>query len=829
MGNGRIAPAVFFPIVFFPMAAGEYRPRQKLLKSPGPPEGLVPPSSKEAERAYLHRIVAGAALFRPVSEADLGELVRCARSLALPRGKTLSPPKGKDAEIYIVESGAIAALDRDPSADKTILVALYGPGDVVGLGGAGLHATHNHQELKALSNIALAAIPIPDFLRVLRRSTELSEAALAALGIELRAMAARFAASLQNPLELRLAGFLAQLAAIATGNSWEPSANIGRLQQTLVADMLGVSREHVNRTMTMWEKSGLIFQTKGGDVVIENRKRLTLLAGARRAQLASPVENEWLWEIDAHLNYGLNEIAYDLAIEGVKRSPRDDRFKYFAVLAMARMGALKEALSLADSFRLSADDPHEDIASIRPRLRRDLAFSRRDGPDKALLKRAAEDYEKVFRSVRKTYPGVNAAATFAMAGDLKSAKALAREVSDIAAASLAEIDDDEPSYWSRSTLAECRLLEGDTAGAALLFASAVRAVDAAPGKKAATRRQLQRLAATMPIDRPWIDRAVPQGGVLFYGGPLVVPEADATRPLERMQRSLEAFLDRHEIAVAVGALAAGADILIAETLLDAGVGLHVVLPLAPVDFLDGSVTPSGDDWRERYIACVERAQTIEWARRTTASRGAYRLGSRMAIGKTIRQAEELVTGAFGFLALQRGRTPANSISHENREILLALGVTVEAAEDDWPAPASSGGGAGDYLAALIVQESKTGVDASKAHFVTRQGDLSISAFTSPADAIGAARNLMRDGGAKTRLWLDVGVADSASEKGRKAFPASLVTSACRPQTAPGKAYASEGFVNAATATPGCDLEFEYVGITATEEKLDPCPLYLADI
>ncbi|OFX05878.1 MAG: hypothetical protein A3E78_07570, partial [Alphaproteobacteria bacterium RIFCSPHIGHO2_12_FULL_63_12] len=312
--------------------------------------------SKQAERAYWSRIIAAAPLFRGAAADDVAELARCAHSLAVARGKTVAALKGKNEEIYIVETGAAALLDVDRETEKSVLVALSGPGAVIGLVGAaewmnGRDASHKG-EWRALSNLTLVAIPIPEFVRVMRRSNELTAACLGSLADSVRDVTARYSASLQHPLEMRLAAFLDQFGAIAAGNSWEPTANLGRLHQTQIAEMLGVSREHINRTLIMWEKSGLIFQSKAGDLIIENRKRLTLLAGSRRPAGAGSADNDYLWEIEAHINLGLNIAAHDLALEGVRRAPKDDRFKYFAVLALARMGSLSEALLLAESFRL---------------------------------------------------------------------------------------------------------------------------------------------------------------------------------------------------------------------------------------------------------------------------------------------------------------------------------------------------------------------------------------------------------------------------------------------------------------------------------------------
>lgn len=794
------------------------------------------PPSKTAERTYVSRIIAGAALFRGASADDIGELSRSARVAAYQRGKEVAPAKGKDPEVYIVETGAVAMLDREPTAEKAILIALYGPRQIAGLGAAadfcGGDRNGGRRELRALTNTTVVAIPAGDLLRVRRRSPEIAEGLIGGLSAELRDVARRMTTALQSPLELRLASFFSQLATIETGNNWEPTANVGRMPQTQVADMLGVSREHVNRTMIMWEKSGLISQARNGDVVIENRKRLTLLSGARRMAAASTFENEWHWEIEAHLNYGLNEAAHNLAMEGVKRSPRDDRFKYLAALAMARTGALKEALSLVDAFKLTTDAPNEDIASIGPRLRRDLAFADPGAPDDAMLRLAAEGYEKVFRALKTTYPGVNAATTYAMSGEAGKAKALASEVAELAAAAIEALDDDEKSYWERATLGECRLVAGDLAGAAAEFASAMAAENAAPGKIATTRKQLRRLKAATGVDEDWIDRAAPQGDVLYYSGPLAPNDDGADAMLARLRTSFERIAERRNFVAAVGALAAGADIVIAELLLEADIPLHVHLPLAPAEFLDASVAPSGDAWRERYIACVERAQTIDWTRRTPPSRAAYRLGSRIAIGKAIRQADDLAASPFGFFALQRGRSSADSISHENAELWRALDLPAETIVDDWtraasPSPAER---TPRIVAALVVKGAVDKSIAASARFEAATGELAVLAFETTGDAIAAARSAIASPRAGSgRFWLDIGVADVETKAGREAFPAALVTASCRPQTPPGKCYASDSFVCAAAASPGEAPRFEYAGIAATEEKVDPCPLFLVDL
>ena len=90
-------------------------------------------------------------------------------------------------------------------------------------------------------------------------------------------------------------------------------------------------------------------------------------------------------------------------------------------------------------------------------------------------------------------------------------------------------------------------------------------------------------------------------GHMFNGG------SDAEAPLAA--RIAEA-IDAHDISIGYGPLACGADIMIAEALLERGGELQVVLPFREEDFIAESVQCGGDDWLKRYEACREAASGI---------------------------------------------------------------------------------------------------------------------------------------------------------------------------------------------------------------------------
>lgn len=783
------------------------------------------PQQKDAERSYLVRIFSNSPTFRGAAPDDLAELARSARSVAVQRGGLIAPPKGRAPEFYVIDHGVVAKLAAESDAGKSVLVGLFGAGDAIAIDVAFREKPADPdgaavRELRALTNVTAAAVPVEDFRRILRRSHELAEAAIATLAIRQSNLESRFALALQSPLEMRLAAFFSQMAAMTAGNRWQPTAVIGKLSQSFVADMLAVSREHVNRTLAMWEKSGLIFQSKTGDITVENRKRLMQIAGERSAARSAAPETDALWEIDAHLDYGLNDIAYDLAQEALRRSPRDDRFKHRAALALARTGALDEALALFDSFQLAKNASDEDILCLGPRLRRDLAF-RGAAPDATLLRKAAEEYESVYAKTGGYYPGVSAAAAFAMAGEADRARKIAVKVAKASEALLDGLDDDEPSYYPRATLGEALLIAGDGAGAERAFAAARGAADFTPGKAATTRKQLRRLAAAVRITDAWIDRALPQRGTLYFSGPLAMERALSE---EALARAVDDVLARRQIASAFGALAAGADIVIAERVLAAGVALNIQLPLTPEAFIARSVEPYGKGWRDRFVACLERAQSIDWNRNARMGPAAYQLGARVSMGKAIAHAKSLDGAAFGFFAVRSDDRGAPSVSQENERHWRSLGHGAESTTLDWPKPppAKDDAPGGRIFAALtIAGDGAAKAAAPNAAFTIKTEGGVIAAFGEPQEAVTAARALAaRDH--TLRYWLDAGL---AAEEDKAAFALTLVTAICRPETAPGGVFASEIFADLAAASPA-PPDFVYVGYPSLEEKLHPCPLYL---
>ena len=119
---------------------------------------------------------------------------------------------------------------------------------------------------------------------------------------------------------------------------------------------------------------------------------------------------------------------------------------------------------------------------------------------------------------------------------------------------------------------------------------------------------------------------------------------------------IRAILREEPIGTGFGALAAGADILIAEALLEAGVELHVVLPSPASAFRVNSVSRYGQRWAPASMRCCTRQRaTGPWFRDSgTPLPLAIRLAAEVAMGRAAREAETLQTEAVQLVVLANG-------------------------------------------------------------------------------------------------------------------------------------------------------------------------------
>lgn len=295
--------------------------------------------------------------------------------------------------------------------------------------------------------------------------------------------------------------------------------------------------------------------------------------------------------------------AYDAVVR--RGDTEDQELNYLEVLTLARLGDTQRGLRLYDDYRL-ADMGDVDSLSLKARLLKDLAFAAGAQPDPDLLLEACSLYVATYRRTRSSYPAINAATLAKISGRPRLAASLARAVVRETAA------DRRSGYFSLATLAEALVVLGDIDGALEALNRAMEQRDAEVGARSTTVLQLQRLIAAQS-DAAGMQRLldlIQPPRVAMFCGNIFVADAELEATLAARIRD---HIARERVGFAYGALAAGADILIAEQLLAAGAELHVVLPFNEADFLEQSVAPAGEDWVRRYEACRTAATTLTFA------------------------------------------------------------------------------------------------------------------------------------------------------------------------------------------------------------------------
>ncbi len=253
----------------------------------------------------------------------------------------------------------------------------------------------------------------------------------------------------------------------------------------------------------------------------------------------------------------------------------------------------------------------EDLAALNARLLKEQAFETRRGKDKRKQARASfEAYHSLFEHKQGYYPGVNAATMALIANDGETARRIAGRL-------VQTLSRDAEDYWPLATLAEALLISGKTDEAEAVLARARVAQGADDGAKATTILQFRRLRDVLDIDMEVFVNALGPRNVAVISGHILrgdeLDEAAQAATEALIRRRAEEIFRAQNVGIVYGALAAGTDIILAETALSLGAELAIVLPFATERFIDTSVKigdPPGmqGKWEKRFRAILDGSQ-----------------------------------------------------------------------------------------------------------------------------------------------------------------------------------------------------------------------------
>jgi adenylate cyclase len=325
-------------------------------------------------------------------------------------------------------------------------------------------------------------------------------------------------------------------------------------------------------------------------------------------------------------------VAADMAMQLVRAEPENVEARYLAVRCMARGGATRQEQASANHIR-----------ALSARIEKDLAFQMEEPGRSSRLRAAAEMYEALVDDKDGFYPAVNAATLYDLAGHHHMAEELARVALDRLEKSTggpgaveAELD----AYFREACRAEAHLVLGESSAAAQSIELMAQLAKEDLAARAASRKQLRRLLAHQGLDDSIlapldIPRVAHFTGHMAGSRYTIDEEILAAQIAERIEASRIGFL--------YGSLACGSDIIIAETARRLGREVHAVLPFRAEDFVEQSVRPGGENWVERFRACLAQATSITYASDDALAddEGVFAYASRLAMGLALVRSESI--------------------------------------------------------------------------------------------------------------------------------------------------------------------------------------------
>jgi tetratricopeptide (TPR) repeat protein len=262
-------------------------------------------------------------------------------------------------------------------------------------------------------------------------------------------------------------------------------------------------------------------------------------------------------------------------------------------LALSKMGAPERALeTVAPVYQNHPDNP--EVAGILGSIYKEL-FKKNQQTSFALLSR--DTYLKNFVATGNYYTGINAATMSVMAGSNSKGKEIATQV-------IERVEKLEAGFWELATLGEAHLLIKNKARAVDYYVQARKKAGNDWGKITSVHNQLWLLNHYLPVASEILKLFAPSNVIAFAGHMIDAPTRATPRfpsHIEsQVKESIRNSIRTQNARIGYSSLACGSDILFAETILEEGGEINILLPFKAEDFIQTSVGFAGSDWIERF-------------------------------------------------------------------------------------------------------------------------------------------------------------------------------------------------------------------------------------
>lgn len=225
------------------------------------------------------QLLSNVSIFSPLGEGEIDLLLAATTTRRLDSGETLFRKGDPGNQLYGILSGSLKVMATGPDG-RDVLFGLMGPGEVLG-------------EIALLDSRArsatVVAVEASDLLTLHRRELlpflESHPRATIALAGVLAARVRELSERTEDRQILSLPGRIAKrLLALAAAHGKRPivgGAVEVRLSQQDLADLVGTTRESVNKQLRRWQEQGVVSLGRG---------RVVLVQSAALESLSRPLE-----------------------------------------------------------------------------------------------------------------------------------------------------------------------------------------------------------------------------------------------------------------------------------------------------------------------------------------------------------------------------------------------------------------------------------------------------------------------------------------------------------------------------------------------------------
>jgi CRP-like cAMP-binding protein len=221
-------------------------------------------------------LLAGVPLFSGFAARDLDGLVPASRAVAVAAREEVFHKGDPGSQLYVVIRGRLKALSTSPEGDDVVF-SVMGPGEVFGEV-ALLSERPRTATVRAIERCDLLVLDRRDFLAFLRRSPDAAIRLLTVLAERLIRVSELVEDVQFLNLPVRLAKKLVHFAD-RYGREEKTGAVVIdlKLSQEEWGDLVGTTRESINKQMRAWSDEGLI-RVDGGLVTLLQRAAIERLA-----------------------------------------------------------------------------------------------------------------------------------------------------------------------------------------------------------------------------------------------------------------------------------------------------------------------------------------------------------------------------------------------------------------------------------------------------------------------------------------------------------------------------------------------------------------------